>query len=420
MEKKPESRNIPVDTKIPCLQKLCPFPEKDARLIELQGLYYDILFSELPDGVLVTDPEGVIQLANPAFYSIFGYSPEDVLGKPLKDISGKINIRKEIEINFPLLKNGTLRKKEMIRPRKDGSSVNVDIYGGPITYSGEEIGVYIIYADISARKNAEESLKRSEELFRLALDSTNEGIWDWNMGGREVFFSPRCYTMLGYQAGELQASLETWKSLLHPDDSKGTLNSLIENLEDDVGPFEMEFRLRKKNGQWLWILGRGKVAQRDRKGKPVRVVGTISDITERKTSESALEIQKEYMEKLFLNSPEGIVLVDQDGRVMKANHHFYQIFGYREEEVLGKEVDLLVANHPDILNDARHITEKIRKGIQVEREVYRSRKDGSLFPASIIAVPFHVELDKQAYYLIYRDISHRKEMEDALRESETR
>ena len=420
MKKKLQTGNIPPDITTPYLENICSSFQGDPEFTELQSLYYNVLFNELPDGVLITDPQGVICLANPHFYSIFGYSPEDILGKPIRDISDKANIRKEIERNFPLLKNGKLDKTEAIRPRKDGSPVNVEIYGGPITFSGDEIGVYVIYADISARKSAEASLKKSEELFRLAVDASSEGIWDWNMGGREVFFSPRCYTMLGYREGELPASMETWKSLLHPEDAERISSDLLENLENNFGPFEMEFRMRKKDGRWLWISGRGKVATRDSNDKPVRIAGTISDITDRKASESALGTQKEYMEKLFLNSPEGIVLVDQDGRVIKANHHFYQIFGYTKEEVLGKEVDLLVANHPDILKDARSITEKIRKGIQVEREVYRNRKDGSLFPASIIAVPFHVELDKQAYYLIYRDISPRKEMEDALRESETR
>ena len=387
---------------------------------EIRRIYYDILFSGLPDGVLLTDPEGKILAANPSFYRIFGYRPEDILGRSIQLLSVDPEVKVEIETNFPLLREGAAFKQEVIRPRKDGSPVHALVYGGPIVYSEQVIGVYVIYADITARKNAEESLRTSEERFRFALDATNEGIWEWNVPEEEVLLSPRCYSMLGYNSGELPVSLQTLKRLLHPEDKEETLLGLTEHLHRNEEAFELEFRLRKKNGDWLWILARGKVVDRSLEGKPLRLVGTIADIGERKASEEALAIQREYMEKLFLNSPEGIVLVDHHGKVIQANDHFYQIFGYQQEEVIGKEVDLLVADHPDILNDARFVTETMRKGIHVEREVFRTRKDGTLFPVSIIAVPFQIHGGQQAYYLIYRDISNRKAMEENLRESETR
>lgn len=133
-----------------------------------------------------------------------------------------------------------------------------------------------------------EALRESEERLRLALDATNDGIWDWDPGTGRSYFSPRYYTMLGYAPDEFPSTYESWRRLIHPDDVETAEASVRRALEERV-PFAVEFRMKAKNGAWLWILGRGKVAELDAERKAVRVVGSHTDITEHKRTAEALE-----------------------------------------------------------------------------------------------------------------------------------
>ncbi len=135
------------------------------------------------------------------------------------------------------------------------------------------------------QQQAEEALRESEERLRLALEATNDAIWDWNAQTGQVYFSPRYYTMLGYEPGEFPASYESWRSLLHPDDSPASDRIVQDHVSQHLGGFAIEFRMKAKNGEWRWILGRGTVVEWDSEGKAVRVAGSHSDITERKLAE---------------------------------------------------------------------------------------------------------------------------------------
>jgi PAS domain S-box-containing protein len=134
----------------------------------------------------------------------------------------------------------------------------------------------------------EESLRLSEERLRLALEGTSDGIWDWNIQTGQAYFSPRYYTMMGYEPGEFPGSYDSWRQLLHPDDVEAS-ERVIQRAIEEHSSFAIEFRLKAKNGEWRWILGRGKVVESDAAGKAVRVAGSHTDITKRKRAEEMLE-----------------------------------------------------------------------------------------------------------------------------------
>lgn len=142
-------------------------------------------------------------------------------------------------------------------------------------------------------KNELGRLRDSEERLRLAIDAVNDGIFDFDLKNDITYFSPRYYTMLGYEPYELPASRETWKNLLHPDDREKTIAYVDERVRKRK-TWSIEFRLRAKDGQYRWILGRGRVFAWDRDGNPIRRIGTHKDITDRKMIEFEREelIQK--------------------------------------------------------------------------------------------------------------------------------
>jgi len=144
-------------------------------------------------------------------------------------------------------------------------------------------------------------LQASDERFRLSMEATNDGLWDWNVNLDEWYFSPGYYAMLGYEVGEFPATGNAWRERIHPDDRENVLQANGDCIEGRSEYFEIEYRMKAKNGDWCWILGRGKCVARDERGGAIRLVGTHVDITERKLAEeehAKLEAQLQQSQKM--------------------------------------------------------------------------------------------------------------------------
>ncbi len=149
------------------------------------------------------------------------------------------------------------------------------------------------------RRNAENALRESEERLRLAIEATNDGLWDWDIAHGAVNYSPAYFTMLGFEPGELNAVLNTWLDRIHPDDRDAVWKVNQACIDGEIPAFETEFRMLHKDGSWRWILGRGKKVAQDANGRATRLVGTHTDITDRKHTEEALQRRAREMEALY-------------------------------------------------------------------------------------------------------------------------
>lgn len=141
--------------------------------------------------------------------------------------------------------------------------------------------------EISERRQAEKALKESEEKFRLAIEATTDGLWDWNVETDAVFYSQRWLDILSEDA--VQPVHETWADRIHPDDKADVIASVYSHLSGETDFWRKEHRLQDKNDQWKWVLGRGRVVKRNSQGQPVRMIGTMTDISERKQAEEKLD-----------------------------------------------------------------------------------------------------------------------------------
>jgi PAS domain S-box-containing protein len=144
-----------------------------------------------------------------------------------------------------------------------------------------------ILATIIERRKAEKALRSSEERFDLAVRGTDAGIWDWDLKTNEVYFSPRWKSILGYKDGEIENHFSEWEDRLHPDDRDRARTTIQDYLDGRTTDYELEHRLRHKDGTYRWILSRGAMV-RDQEGKPHRMVGSHIDFTARKEAEDAL------------------------------------------------------------------------------------------------------------------------------------
>ena len=208
----------------------------------------------------------------------------------------------------------------------------VEREGGPI------LSLHGTFQDITERKQVEQALHASEERFTLAVHGSNTGIWDWDLRTGKTYFSPLWKSMLGYEEHELRGELFEWEERLHPDDRKRSSATVRAYLEGTTPQYELEHRLRHKDGSYRWILTRG-VSISDAEGKPYRMAGSHIDITEQKQTQEAL-IQSERQMRTVLDAlPVGVWFTDRAGKLLLANPAAKQIWSNI------KQIGLQTENH---------------------------------------------------------------------------
>ncbi len=145
-----------------------------------------------------------------------------------------------------------------------------------------------------SRLRAEDELRKSQEQYALAAEGANDGLWDWDLVQGKIYYSSRWKSMLGYADDELTGGLQDWENLMHPEDHDRVMQSLRDYLDQKAETYDVELRMRHKDGSWRWIRSRGK-ALRDESGKPLRMAGSHSDVTASKQAEEAIRRRNEYL-----------------------------------------------------------------------------------------------------------------------------
>lgn len=194
--------------------------------------------------------------------------------------------------------------------RKDQTITWVDITCTALWKVGDEPTSHIsIVQDINDKKLAEIALKESEERWGFALDGSNQGVWDLNLKINQIFLSPRCKEMLGYSESEISSDMDEWVKLIHPDDIPCLVSSRLAALEGTAKSFENEHRKFTAEGKWKWIQVKGMVVDRNEQGAPLRVIGTYTDISERKQIEAEV-LQLAHYDRIT-NLPNRTLFLDR-------------------------------------------------------------------------------------------------------------
>ena len=179
--------------------------------------------------------------------------------------------------------------------------------------------------DITERKQTEAAMRESEARWQFALEGAGDGVWDWNVETNEVFFSHQWKAMLGHEDHEVGNGLYEWDSRVHPADKEQCYADLKQHLSGQTPVYQNEHRVLCKDGAYKWILDRGKVIERDPAGKPLRVIGTHADITDRKQAEEAL---RQLNEALETKVQERTTELEQRARELERSNAELQQFAY--------------------------------------------------------------------------------------------
>ena len=225
-------------------------------------------------------------------------------------------------------------------------------------------------ARLAAARDAERRLSGGR--LELALAGADLGLWDWDVPGGEVIFSARWFTMLGYEPGEFEPNFDSWGKLLHPEDAQRAHAVIDAHLKGDTPLYELEHRLRHKDGQWLWILARGKVVQRDAHGAPVRMVGTHMDITARKQADAALIESHAFTQQVIDNLPHGFAVRDATLRYRRWNPMMERLTGVPQAAVLGRTTAEIFPDLSPALSDT--LTQALHRALAGEIVVMPDRR----------------------------------------------
>ena len=274
--------------------------------------------------------------------------------------------------------------------------------------------------DITDRKHAEEKLRLSEQRQELALSGANLGLWDWDVSSGKAVFDARWCSMLGYAVDELEPQVNTWLSLLHPEDVP-TIQAILEShLKNETPDYDVEFRVRHQAGRWVWILARGRVVERDHAGAPLRMAGTHMDITDRKQTEDAIREAELRYRTIFKQAGAGVAQIEsRTGRFVQVNRQYCEIVGLTEAEMLATTFGAIT--HPDDLeknleNRSRLLSGEISSFTMEKRYV---RKDGSIVWVNMNVAPLWRPGEMPVHHIaIVQDITERKWAEEALQRSE--
>jgi PAS domain S-box-containing protein len=341
-----------------------------------------------PTATVISDMDATIVAWNPAAERLFGYTADEAIGRNLDDLVAKTE---ELHATAVTYSERAIHKEDHIRAitrrsRKDGSLVDVEVVAAPLLAGGEVVGMLGIYHDIT-------EINYQRRLFESLLQVSPEAIVLATMDSHVMTWNPGAERLFGYTAEEAVGR--------HIDDlvaGRPDLRPEAEALEreaDRTGQVREVTRRTRKDGSLVdvEVIGAPMVVD----GKPVARYVIYHDITE-------LQEQKRYFQSLLEISPAAIVVTDLDANVVSWNPTAERLFGYTAEEAIGRALDDLVANRPDLHEEAARYSEAAVQGELVRAIARRTRKDGTLVDVLLVSAPVIVAENRVGFVAIYQDI----------------
>jgi PAS domain S-box-containing protein len=271
--------------------------EMAARQRALDARFRAVFDSDAAGIVEVDAVSARILAANDAFARLVGRTRDEITSLTVPDFTHPDDLEESRKL-LAMLASGQSPRRSIVKRylRPDGSvrwalTAAAHVRAGD-TPTGHNIAVVV---DVTDQRLAEEAREQLSERLALALDTVGEGLWDWHVTNNSLFLSPAFLRVLDLGPDGLSGTLEDWSSRIHPDDAARVDTALQAHLAGTTPMFEVEYRLKRRDGSWVWVLDRGRVVKRDANGTALRMVGATTDITSRRDLEDQLR-QAQKME----------------------------------------------------------------------------------------------------------------------------
>lgn len=290
----------------------------------------DLVLEAVSQGIYGIDREGNVTFVNKAAARMVGYEVDELVGKPMHALTHHHHAdgREYSSETCPMyltMRDGQPRSaSDEVFWNRDGHSFPVEYSSVPMKRDGTLIGAVVAFQDITDRKRMEEQILLSKEQLSFALEATGEGIWDWQITDGRVGHNHQWCKLLNLDEEYLEHDIELIKSLIHPEDLDEVNRALRHSIEENV-PYHSIYRMINGDGQNMWVEDRGNVVQRDSQGKPLRMVGSIADITLRRQMEETIASEREQLQMILDTSPVGVA-ISSNGVIQFANPKYLDMF----------------------------------------------------------------------------------------------
>lgn len=276
------------------------------------------------------------------------------------------------------------------------------------------IGIVVLLATLKALRSEIDQRKKAEERWRFALECAGEGVWDWSLERHETYYSQRWCEILGLKKNEVGSGSEVWEKCIHPEDKTSVAACVQDYLDGKTTAYFSEYRAITKEGSVKWVRERGVIVARSDDNKPLRMIGTLIDVTERKADQLALLESEQRLQTIIRTDPECITITNAQGFLLEMNPAGLTMIGANSlAQVIGQPVQELIApEYHHVFNDA-HQRVIAGKATTLEFEIVGI--DGRRTWVEAHAAPMQEKNGVTVCLGVTRDISERKRTEQQLR-----
>ncbi len=374
-----------------------------------------LLLDTVPDIICFKDGEGRWLEANKADLKMFQLEDVDYYGKKDSELAEYSLFHRdaflacedsdEIAWNAGHISRG---EEKILQP--DGTTKIFDIIKIPVfNPDGTRKGLFVFGRDITTQKNLEEELQINLNLHKKAQSMAKIGHWFWNIETGGLKWSDEVYNIFGYKKDKIQPSYPFFLRSIHPDDSEMVINAVNNAVEKGI-KYSVERRITQPDGNIRYVHEEGDL-EYDINGKPVSMMGTVQDITLFSLAQKQLNLVIE----LFNNSIEGVIITDENSKIIMANPAVTRITGYEPHEIIG--------NNPSLLKSDRHepafykkMWEELKNKGKWTGEIWNRRKNGEIYPEILNIITLKdVNGRVTNYASVFHDLTELKTQEEKLR-----
>ena len=345
--------------------------ERDATQ-RVQAQLQAIVDASTQVAIITTDLQGTITLFNSGAEQMLGYSAQEMVGRQTPSL---IHLESEVQSRSEQLSRETGRDikgfdtfveyarqgrhdaREWTYIRKDGSRLTVSLAVTGIRNSDNTLTGFLgVATDVTGARKAEIELRTERERLDLALTGAQLGTWDWNVQTGEELLDGRWAAIVGEKLENLQSRVEEWSSRVHPDDIDRVWKIVEDHFMGITQVFESQYRLRHADGSYRWVVARGRLVERGRRGNPLRMVGTLADVTVRVKAENEAKAYAQLLHQFITCTPAAVAMLDNEMRYLQVSERWSQDYQIPYKDIVGR-------SHYDVFPDVPERWKQIYKRV---------------------------------------------------------